>query len=65
MAGGTCVAVGHACWGGLCMAGQMATAADSMHPTGMHSAFFFLKFIVITKQTDHYHNKIHDKNGFQ
>ena len=23
--------------GGACMAGEMATAAESMHPTGMHS----------------------------
>ena len=29
---------------GACMAGEMATAASSMHPTGMHSCFmiFFL-----------------------
>ena len=38
---GTCVAMGvrgrgHAWWG-ACVAGQMATAADGMHPTGMHS----------------------------
>ena len=24
-------------WQGACMAGEMATAADGMHPTGMHS----------------------------
>ena len=30
MAGGTCVVGG-------CMAGETATAVDSMHPTGMHS----------------------------
>ena len=30
MAGGVCVV-------GACMAGAMATAVDSMHPTGMHS----------------------------
>ena len=29
---------GHA-WQGVCMEGEMATAADGMHPTGMHSCF--------------------------
>ena len=48
---GTCVAGGvhgggHA-WQGVCMAvgacvaGGTATAADSMHPTGMHSCYFY------------------------
>ena len=27
---------------GVCMAGEMATAADGMHPTGMHSRFDIL-----------------------
>ena len=35
---------GHAWWGtcmmGVCMAGETATAADGMHPTGMHSCMF-------------------------
>ena len=41
---GVCMAGGHA-WQGACMAGgacmaeEMATAADGMHPTGMHSCF--------------------------
>ena len=26
--------------GGVCMAGEMATAVDGMYPTGMHSCFF-------------------------
>ena len=26
-------------WQGGCVAGEMATAADGMHPTGMHSGF--------------------------
>ena len=51
---GACVAWGHA-WqggvhgmgacvgGGACMAGETTTAADSTHPTGMHSCF--LNFI--------------------
>ena len=30
-----CMAGGHA-WQGACMAGEMSTAADGMHPTGMH-----------------------------
>ena len=25
--------------GGVCMAGEMATAADGTHPTGMHSCW--------------------------
>ena len=29
--------VGCVCGGGACMAGEMAIAADGMHPTGMHS----------------------------
>ena len=32
MAGG-----GHLCDRGACAAGEMATAADGTHPTGMHS----------------------------
>ena len=41
MAAGMCVG-GCAWWGacrvgGACMAGEMATAADGTHPTGMHS----------------------------
>ena len=48
MVGGVCM-VGHAWWGvclvGACMAGEMATAAGGMHPTGMHSCLhFFLNF---------------------
>ena len=44
--GGACMAEamfgrGHAwqghVWQGVCMAGEMVTAADSTHPTGMHS----------------------------
>ena len=40
MAKGACMANGgmHG-KGGVCMAGEMATAADSMHPKGMHSCF--------------------------
>ena len=30
---------GHVWQGGACMAGKMAIAAGSMHPTGMHSCF--------------------------
>ena len=43
--------VGHAwqggvCGGGACVAGEMTTAADGTHPTGMHSCtlVFFLFF---------------------
>ena len=36
---------GHA-WQGACMAGEMATAADSTHPTGMHSCFCDVNSIV-------------------
>ena len=36
MARVACVA-GRACVAGACMAGEMVTAADSKHPTGMHS----------------------------
>ena len=37
-----CVARGACVWGGMhgrgvCVAGETATAADGMHPTGMHS----------------------------
>ena len=41
---GTCMAGGHVWQGGMCgvaggaiMAGEMATATDGTHPTGMHS----------------------------
>ena len=34
---GVCVCVWGVMGGGACMAGEMATAADSTHPTGMHS----------------------------
>ena len=38
---GACVAGGmhgrEGAWQGACMVGEMATAADGMHPTGMHS----------------------------
>ena len=37
MVGGTCVARGAYVAGGACMVGETATAADSTHPTGMHS----------------------------
>ena len=33
---GVCVTGGHA-WQGVCVAGEMATAVGSTHPTGMHS----------------------------
>ena len=44
MAGRACMAGGYASWGtcmagGACVAGETATAVDSMHPTGMHSCF--------------------------
>ena len=36
--GGVCAWQGCVWWGGgACMTGEMATAAESMHPTGMHS----------------------------
>ena len=37
---------GGVCGGGACVAGEMATAADGTHPTGMHSCtlVFFLFF---------------------
>ena len=31
-----------ACMAGGCVAGEMATAVDSTHPTGMHSCFIML-----------------------
>ena len=40
---GACVAdsiCGRVCtWQGACVAGEMATAVDGTHPTGMHSWF--------------------------
>ena len=36
MGRGACV-VGCVCGGGVCIAGEMATATDSTHHTGMHS----------------------------
>ena len=43
MAGAVCMAGGmhgRVCvWQGACMAEEMATAVDGMHPTGMHSCF--------------------------
>ena len=41
---GACMAGGHAC-----MAGEMAIAADGMHPTGMHSCLP----LVYTPPNDH------------
>ena len=38
---GMCMTGGHASQG-ACMAGKTATAADGMHPTGMHSCYFIL-----------------------
>ena len=38
---GTCMVRGM-CGEGACMAGDMATAVDGTHPTGMHSYFFHL-----------------------
>ena len=37
MAGGSCMAAGMCGRGGACVAVETATAADSTHPTGMHS----------------------------
>ena len=47
---GACMAGSHECQGGVhgrgaCMAGEMATAVDGTHPTGMHSCFI----AVVTK----------------
>ena len=55
---------GHSCWEGVCVmegvcmegcvcgrgvsAGEMATEAVGMHPTGMHSCCFLLRLIVLT-----------------
>ena len=42
--GGMC-GRGHAWWGngrGACVAGETTTAADGMHPTGMHSCSFLM-----------------------
>ena len=41
---GACAVVRHVWWGCVCvrlgcMAGEMATAADGTHPTGMHSCY--------------------------
>ena len=38
---GGCVAGVGGLGGGLCTAGETATAADVTHPTGMHSCYFF------------------------
>ena len=35
--GGTCVVKGACMVKGACVAGETATAADGMHPAGMHS----------------------------
>ena len=41
---------GHA-WQGACMAGETATAADGMHPTGMHSCLVMnLPLMIITQK---------------
>ena len=40
MAEGACVA-----GGGACVAGEMATAVDGTHPTGMHSCSYLLMFL--------------------
>ena len=38
--GGVCGKGGGHAWQGACVAGEKANAADSTHPTGMHSCFF-------------------------
>ena len=43
-----CVAGGMA-WQGACVAGEMATAADGTHPTGVHSCFLSMCQIKTTK----------------
>ena len=42
---GACIAGGQVWWGGG-MAGEQATAADGMHPTGMRSCFFMFLHII-------------------
>ena len=39
MAEGACVTGGHVWQEEACVPGEMATAADGTHPTGMHSCF--------------------------
>ena len=41
MVEGACVVGGHA-WQGACMAGEMATEAGGVHPTGMHSCLLYI-----------------------
>ena len=42
-------------WHGTCIAGERATAADSMHPTGMHSCL--LLFFFVGHKSRIYHKK--------
>ena len=48
--GGACMAVGMHAWqgGGACVAGEMATAAGSTHPTGMHSCLSVFQPVNVT-----------------
>ena len=47
---GVCMAGGHVWQGrGACMAGEMATAAGSTYPTGMHSCFFYISTLKVHK----------------
>ena len=39
---GACMSMGGVHGRGACMAGEMATAVDSMHPSGMHSCLFYV-----------------------
>ena len=38
---------GYMCGRGACIAGEMATAVDGMHPTGMHSCYKLIQKAII------------------
>ena len=73
MAGGTrgrglCMAGGVHGRGGMhgqgaCVVGEMATAADGTHPTGMHSCFY-IEFKVFRDQSCTHHNTDNNQNLF-
>ena len=63
MCGRGCVWQGGVHGQGTCVTGEMATAVDGTHPTGMHSCFY-IKFKVFGDQSCTHHNTEDNQNPF-
>ena len=55
---GACVAGGCVHGRGACMAGEMATAADGAHPTGMHSCLWYFPLLCLNRQLNLMRNRL-------